>query len=141
MEGKNHGAKKMAYNEYLDSRDKSRFTSLAQKLSQHINNLSEDSNCRIRWIWELIQNAKDVPNEFGKCKIRIEIQKDKLTFAHNGDPFRVSDLESLIAQYSSKPEENETETETTGKYGTGFITTYILSRKVSIKGMFCMKTE
>ena len=32
-------------------------------------------------------------------------------------------------------------TETTGKYGTGFITTYILSRKVRIKGLLSMKTQ
>jgi hypothetical protein len=76
-----------------------------------------------------------VPNEFGKCKVRVEIRDDSLTFYHNGDPFRVSDLESLVAQYSSKSEENNVNTETTGKYGTGFITTYILSRKVRIKGL------
>ena len=83
----------------------------------------------------MIQNAKDVPNEFGKCKIKVEVYDDKFIFTHNGDPFRVSDLETLVAQYSSKSEENNVHTETTGKYGTGFITTYILSRKVRIKGL------
>lgn len=73
--------------------------------------------------------------------MRIEIRENKLIFAHNGDPFRVSDLESLVAQYSSKPEENKTNIETTGKYGTGFITTYILSRKVRIKGLLGLKTK
>lgn len=73
--------------------------------------------------------------------MRIEIRDDKLIFAHNGDPFRVSDLESLVAQYSSKAEENNVNTETTGKYGTGFITTYIVSRKVRIKGLLSMKTK
>jgi hypothetical protein len=141
MEGGGYDIKKLAYNEYMDSKDRSRFSSLAQKLAQHINHLSEDKNVRIRWIWELIQNAKDVPNEFGHCKIRVEIKENKLIFAHNGDPFRVSDLESLVAQYSSKPEENNTNTETTGKYGTGFITTYILSRKVRIKGLLCIKNK
>jgi hypothetical protein len=62
MEGKAVDYKKIAYNEYMDSKDKSRFTSLAQKLAQHLNHLSEDKNSRIRWVWELIQNAKDVPN-------------------------------------------------------------------------------
>jgi hypothetical protein len=46
-----------------------------------------------------------------------------------------------VAQYSSKPEENKTHAETTGKYGTGFITTYILSRKVRIKGLLTVKTQ
>ena len=53
----------------------------------------------------------------------------------------MSDLESLVAQYSSKSEENKVNTETTGKYGTGFITTYILSRKVKIKGILYMKND
>ena len=51
-----------AYREYQESKDRARFVSLAQKLAQHLNNLAEDKNSRIRWIWELIQNAKDVPN-------------------------------------------------------------------------------
>ena len=63
--------------------------------------LSEDKNTRVRWIWELIQNAKDVPNEFGKTRIRIEIMDDKFVFIHNGDAFRVEDLSSIVAQYSS----------------------------------------
>jgi hypothetical protein len=46
-----------------------------------------------------------------------------------------------VAQYSSKAEENKISTETTGKYGTGFIVTYILSRKVRIKGLLTMKTS
>lgn len=135
------GIKNLAARKYKESKERSRFVALAQKLAQHLNKLDEDLNSRVRWIWELIQNAKDVPNEFGKCKIRVVIHDDRLVFYHNGDPFRVSDLESLVAQYSSKPEENKTFTETTGKYGTGFITTYILSRKVKIKGLLVMDTN
>ena len=55
----------------MSSTQKARYTSLAQKLAQHINHLAEDKNTRIRWIWELIQNAKDVPNEFEKSKILV----------------------------------------------------------------------
>lgn len=139
MEGAN--TKGLAKRLYVQSKDRARYVGLAQKLAQHLNNLAQDKSSRIRWVWELIQNAKDVPNEFDKVKIRIEIRDDKLIFAHNGDPFRVSDLESLVAQYSSKSEENKVHTETTGKYGTGFITTYILSRKVRIKGLLHMNPE
>jgi hypothetical protein len=120
--------------EYQQSKEESRYRQLAQKLSQHIENLAEDPNTRIRWVWELIQNAKDVPNKFGKVFISIEITDTHLRFSHNGDPFRSSDLESIVSQYSSKPEENKMESDTTGKYGTGFITTYILSRKLIVEG-------
>ena len=63
--------KDQAYREYNESKDRSRFKALAQKLAQHINHLTEDPNTRTRWLWELIQNAKDVPNEFGKTRMRI----------------------------------------------------------------------
>ena len=63
MEGKSSiDPRKLAHTEYMMSKDRARFTSIAQKLAQHINHLAEDKNSRIRWIWELIQNAKDVPN-------------------------------------------------------------------------------
>ena len=113
----------------------SRYKGIAQKLAKNISNLAEDENTRVRWIWELIQNAKDVSNEFGKCKINIDVYDDKFIFSHNGDPFEMKHLKSLVDQYSSKSEENKDDSETTGKYGTGFITTYILSRKVKIKGI------
>jgi len=63
MEGKvGTDPRRLAYDEYMNSKDKARYVALAQKLAQHINHLAEDKNTGIRWIWELIQNAKDVPN-------------------------------------------------------------------------------
>ena len=76
MKKEKEGSKMPAYRslaaqEYQESKDKARYISIAQKLAQHINNLAEDKNTRIRWIWELIQNAKDVPNEFGRCRMTL----------------------------------------------------------------------
>ena len=51
-----------------------------------------------RWIWELIQNAKDVPNDFGKVEIKIELSKDSLKFSHNGSHFTIDN----ILEYSNK---------------------------------------
>lgn len=64
---------------------------------------------------------------------------DRLIFSHNGNPFKVQDLLSIVNQYSTKPEKSQSDEETTGKYGTGFMTTYIVSKKVSIQGLFCLK--
>ena len=63
----------MFIEEYYKQKNQGIFKALAQKLSQHLENLNEDPNTRIRWIWQLIQNAKDVPNQFGKIKIWIKI--------------------------------------------------------------------
>jgi hypothetical protein len=83
-----------------------------------------------RWFWELLQNAKDSVNSDKKIKIKIEISDDKISFSHTGNPFELDDILSLIIQGSSK---NNKEGKT-GRFGTGFITTYLLSKEVQISG-------
>lgn len=111
------------------------YTALAQKLDMHIKNFDSDVNTQTRWVWELIQNAKDAPNVFGKTKIKQELDSDYFTSCHNGDAFEIAQLHSIVAQYSTKKEKNSDETKTTGKYGTGFITTYILSKIIELSGI------
>jgi hypothetical protein len=94
----------------------------------------EGKKSRRRWIWELMQNAKDVKNTFGQVSIEIELSDDKLIFRHNGDPFRIDNLTGLIQQVSSKPSDGKDE-ETTGKFGTGFISTHLLSDVIIVKGV------
>lgn len=86
-----------------------------------------------RWIWELIQNAKDVQNNFGKVDIKIELNSDSLIFSHNGSYFRVDDILGILQQVSSKDSLNLEDQ--TGKFGTGFLGTHLLSEKVEIKGI------
>lgn len=88
---------------------------------------------RRRWVWELIQNASDCTPNDKKININISIDnKSKLEFSHNGIPFTYENLVDLITQISSK--EGDTE-EKTGKFGTGFISTHLLSEKVMISGL------
>jgi len=58
-----------ALDEYKFASENAKYRLLAQKLDQHIQEFNEDPNTKIRWIWELIQNAKDAPNQFNKVKI------------------------------------------------------------------------
>jgi hypothetical protein len=81
-----------------------------------------------------MQNAKDVKNIFGQVSIEIELSDDQLIFRHNGDPFRIDNLTGLIQQVSSKPSDGKDE-ETTGKFGTGFISTHLLSDVIIVKGV------
>ena len=85
-----------------------------------------------RWIWELIQNSKDVKNKFGKVKIKIELNKNSLKFSHNGSFFSIDDVLGILQQVSSKDSKNLEDQ--TGKFGTGFIGTHLLSDKISIIG-------
>ncbi|HEY4289166.1 MAG TPA: hypothetical protein VGN00_18820 [Puia sp.] len=107
----------------------------ADKIIQNLEKVREErkKNAR-RWIWELLQNAKDVKNIYRKVSIQISYGEDRLSFSHNGDPFSEDDLISLVQQVSSKDSENEDD-EVTGKFGTGFISTHLLSDLILVNGV------
>jgi hypothetical protein len=106
-------------------------------LMQNIRNGSADDSYQRRWVWELLQNAMDTTNSERPTKIQININEDTndLHFLHNGNPFKVENITYLVNQQSSKPRQiniNERK-RTIGKFGTGFITTHLLSEKVTLK--------
>lgn len=107
----------------------------ADKVVQILDQVRDEAKkSRRRWIWELLQNAKDVPNSFKRVSVEIELSENELSFRHNGDPFRIENLTGLIQQVSSKPSDSSDE-ETTGKFGTGFISTHLLSDVIRVKGV------
>jgi len=93
-----------------------------------------------RWVWELIQNAKDV-NVHGKVQVRIkaglEDEDAHVTFEHSGGAFSAENIRFLIEQVSSKDRTNDStgRPTTTGRFGTGFLTTHLLSERVIVKGV------
>lgn len=94
----------------------------------------QKDNMRKRWVWELIQNASDCIPKGGKININILIKDEKIMeFTHDGMPFTYENLIDLITQISSKEGDSE---EKTGKFGTGFISTHLLSERVKVKGVF-----
>ncbi len=116
----------IAYNNYKLTADK-----ILQLLSQ----IREDPSASAkRWVWELLQNAKDVPNRFGKVSVEIELSSpDTLKFRHNGDAFTIKNITGLVQQVSSKDSQNlEGQT---GKFGTGFICTHLLSDIIDVEGI------
>lgn len=108
-------------------------TGIAAKILQHMNrirNVSDVSQAR-RWVMELLQNSRDAAYEDQPVKIRIELGEKALSFFHNGRPFRVKDILSIINQVSSKSPGEDT----VGQFGTGFMTTYQLSEEVEISAV------
>ncbi len=94
----------------------------------------QKENTRRRWVWELIQNASDCIPKDERININISVKDEKtLEFTHDGVPFNYENLIDLITQISSKQSDIE---EKTGKFGTGFISTHLLSEKVKINGIF-----
>jgi|GEM_PF-1118705 len=106
----------------------------ADKIIQILDKVREEreKNSR-RWIWELLQNAKDVKNKYERVSIEIKLGNEIFEFKHNGDPFSETNLISLIQQVSSK-HINDDEEDITGFFGTGFISTHLLSELINIKG-------
>lgn len=106
---------------------------ISTKILQHMDRIrnNDDEGQARRFVWELIQNAKDVAREDIPLKISMTLDKDRFTFAHNGKDFRLKNLLSLINQVSGKNADDGT----TGKFGTGFITTHLLSEQVKVRGI------
>ena len=124
----------------LELRNKAHETKAANNIMEMLDKLEKSNNelSKRRWVWELIQNAKDAVNSSGKVDISITFDEVNgvLDFKHNGKLFTTENLVFLIEQTSSKDRDadgNE-QKKTTGKFGTGFLTTHLLSRKVNVSG-------
>ncbi len=111
-------------------------TNVANRIMDMLDKLrlNANTNSERRWVWELLQNAKDVRNGSGKVKVEIYLnEQDKiLEFRHNGKPFSIKNIVFLIEQVSTK--DRDEKSDTTGKFGTGFLTTHLLSEIVQVRG-------
>lgn len=107
----------------------------ADKIRQILSKVRETPRSSYkRWIWELMQNAKDVKDPaFGSVSIKVVLDEDTLIYSHNGLPFEVRHLLGIVKQVSTKSSSSEDE-EVTGKFGTGFIVTHLLSDSIDIQG-------
>ncbi len=112
-------------------------TAIANKIIDMMQELKlkNDEKTACRWIWELIQNAKDVADETGGINIEIEFnEKEKyLAFKHDGKYFTTDNIVHLISQVSSKERNPDSDSGVVGKFDTGFLTTHLLSEKVKVK--------
>ena len=114
----------------------------ASKLFDGIRKLYSSESSPRRWIWELLQNAKDVAKN--KVKVEIIFDSNSLEFKHNGKPFLIENITYLIEQVSTKDRNSNKHQEngeeggvrTTGKFGTGFMTTHLLSKIVELNSVF-----
>ncbi|RST29389.1 sacsin N-terminal ATP-binding-like domain-containing protein [Chryseobacterium lacus] len=117
-----------AFNELLN---KMYISNVRNRLRQ-LNEPTEN-DCK-RWIWELIQNAKDsISQDPDKSSVDVKIiaKENEVIFKHNGSPFTAKAQLGLLYKYSEGKVNNS---ESTGRFGTGFLTTHTLSKIVSIEG-------
>jgi hypothetical protein len=103
----------------------------ARKILQALATLEEHrAEFTTRWLWELVQNARDFPDDSRPMTIRISVFPDQITFAHNGRDFTEEEILNLIYHGSMK----QSNPDQLGKFGTGFLSTHLLSKKVRVKG-------
>jgi hypothetical protein len=60
-----------------------------QKFDMNMKSFDMDQNTQLRWVWELIQNAKDTPNDFGISKIKQELTDTQFISKHNANAFTI----------------------------------------------------
>ena len=91
-----------------------------------------DIDCQ-RWPWELMQNAKDSISGTDRESVEVilEISDNFVIFQHDGSPFNGKTYLALLYKYSEGKANN---TESTGRFGTGFLTTHSLSKVVKMEG-------
>jgi hypothetical protein len=130
-----------------DSQDLNRLAAkgILEKLRNIRQRINVDFTAR-RLLWELIQNAKDNAatcfiNENSKVKIEIEIEPNHLIFKHDNGYFTNENIRGLIRRYSSSDKDRGIDKTVppptiTGRFGTGFMTTHLLSERVNVEGYF-----
>ena len=75
---------------------------IAQKIRNRLQQLENaNDNDKKRWVWELLQNAKDTVKD-RKVDIEIVVNENYIEFKHNGGYFNARNITNLIHQISSK---------------------------------------
>ena len=119
---------------YGDAINRADAENTGQRVYYAIQGLKQKPNeTRKRWVWELLQNSHDARQEKNQRGIAVEIEysQEELIFLHNGNRFNADEIAHLIRSGSTKDEMDET---THGQYGTGLLTTHLLSPEITISG-------
>ena len=118
--------------EKAKNKDKGFTLTIANAVFKYLNALVDDRpKRRTRWVWELLQNAHDASIASDKRLIAsIRDNSEELVFLHNGSGFTTEQMQRLVFHGSTKVEDEET----IGRYGSGFLTTHLLSWNIDVSG-------
>ena len=116
---------------YETAKAETAYAGFAKRITENLMPITREVDLLSkRWPFELIQNASDLGRE---VDLIVKIEKSKLIFSHNGPTFTFKEALNLIFPDSSK-DNVESNKDQIGKYGTGFISTHILSKKIDVSG-------
>ncbi len=101
---------------------------------------SDTHGAGARWPFELTQNAHDPGFRDGQLGVNIALAFDghMLLYEHDGRAFTMPDLAALLSGGSSKDFESA---ETTGRFGTGFLVTHVLSPRIGFTGVLARPAQ
>ena len=104
----------------------------AQRVYQLLNNLESRRNrVQTRWIWELLQNARDAsPDDPMSLICSVRYEQGEVLLEHNGRPFEWEEIARVIYHGSTKAEDKSK----LGQYGSGLLTTHLLSGEIYVSG-------
>ena len=104
----------------------------AQRVYQLLKNLKARRNrVQTRWIWELLQNARDAsPDDPTSLICSVRFQQGEVLLEHNGRPFKMEEIARVIYHGSTKAEDRSK----LGQYGSGLLTTHLLSHEIHVSG-------
>ena len=104
----------------------------AQSVFNHLKHLENNrQEVLTRWVWELLQNARDTSaGAEDSLTTLVNYDSQEVVFLHNGSPFKEREIAHLIYHGSTKIEDAGT----IGQYGSGFLTTHLLSSAIDISG-------
>lgn len=109
----------------------------AQRLIERLSLLKNRvSAAKKRWFWELLQNASDYNQS---VNIKLLVSDARVTFMHDGAPFSLRDALNLISPDSNK-QDDAIHSDNIGKFGTGLVSTHILSSVLEVNGL-CIDDE
>ncbi|HEX9422216.1 MAG TPA: hypothetical protein VF899_03180 [Pyrinomonadaceae bacterium] len=112
---------------------------LARRIHAKVKDARSDpDHAAKRWPFELLQNAHDAGPRAGREGISVvfEFVDGVLRFSHDAAPFSMADIAALLTGGSSKDFDS---VDTTGRFGTGFLVTHVLSERVHVTG--ALETE
>ncbi len=118
--------------ELKNARDNVLRESNAQAVFKHLDHIKDNRRALgARWIWELLQNARDAAGPQG-VRIRAHVSASELRFEHDGRPFSSKEIAHLIYHGSTKTDVDDDED--IGQFGSGFLVTHLLSEIVRVAG-------
>lgn len=118
--------------EFAELKERVLVVNTAQGVLKHLKEMARQrGHYATRWVWELMQNARDAARVSQDPLTVTVIQcDDHLAFEHDGGSFSLDEVAHLIYHGSTKAEDKGA----VGEFGSGFLTTHLLSSEIRVSG-------